>query len=472
MANQKPKPQTQPAEKPLPHSQEAEQAVLGAILLNSEALRRVEETSIRPEDFFFDHHRRIFEVILGLDDKQEAVDSVTVTNELVKRKWLDAAGGSSYISQLSGSAPSVRAVTNYAKIVRDTAVLRAIAHANLALQNAATSGEESPREVLDRFEQTLYDLRESETQAEGPISLAQAVEQSWDQLEGMAKAREGVMLGASTGFKHLDQMIAGLVPREYIVLGARPSQGKTAMALRFCQNLAKQDPPQASAIFSLEMDKLALLIRLACMHGEVDGHKMRAGMLTKAEWAKFMRALSEVRQWPVYIHDPGSLSSARIISLTRRLAERKKIRLAIVDYVQLVKAPGRDMREQISRVSQDMRRCANILGKVSGGTLVVMSQLTRAAAKSGEPELEDLKESGSLEQEADTVLFLYPRGKRPKDAPVTAPVRKWLKVAKQRNGPTGRIEMQYLSHWLRFEEAAPERYEEPEPEPPGEEVPF
>ncbi len=442
-------------ERPLPHNLDAERSVLGAILLDNHALNAAVEL-LRPEDFFLEQHRRLFHRMVALAEQHQAIDPVTLAEELERHGELQAAGGAAYLAQLMEGVPRTTHVEHYARIVKEKALLRNLIHVTEAIQQQALEADRQADEILDRAESLIFQLAEDRVRT-GLVGVRELVRDSYERLERMVS--EGRRLtGLSTGYRQLDQLTSGLQPSELIILAARPSMGKTALALNIAENVALGER-RAVAIFSLEMSKESLLLRLLSARARLDAHKFRSGLLGREDWKKMAATLAELAEAPLWIDDTGSTTVMEIGTKARRLKHDKGLDLVIVDYLQLLTARGKfsNRNEEVASLSRGLKSLAKEL-KVP---VLVLSQLTRAPEREDRrPQLADLRESGAIEQDADVVLFIHrPNFYRP-ELPEEERRKAELIIAKQRNGPTDRLHFVFFERFTRFEEAAPEEWQE------------
>jgi replicative DNA helicase len=440
-------------ERPLPHNLEAERSILGAVLLDNHVLNAAIE-KLKPEDFFLDPHRRIFERMISLGETQQAIDLVTLTENLDRSGELEASGGPAYLAQLLDGVPRISNVDHYARIVKEKAVLRNLIHATDAIQQQALDAGEDADLILDRAESFIFQLAEERVRA-GLIGVKELVRENYERLERIFSEGRRIT-GLATGYARLDNETAGLQPSELIILASRPSMGKTALALNCAENIAlrKREPV---AIFSLEMSKESLLLRLLASEARVDAHKFRTGHLAHDDWPKITRALTELGEAPLWIDDSASATVMEMGAKARRLKRDKGLSLVIVDYLQLVTARGRfgNRTEEVSSISRALKGLAKEL-KVP---VLVLSQLTRAPEREDrKPQLADLRESGAIEQDADVVMFIHRPNFYNSDLPDEDRNKAEIIIAKQRNGPTGNIDFVFLSRHTRFEEAAPDAW--------------
>src|SRR5271154_6111085 len=389
-------------EKPLPNNLDAERSVLGAILLDNNALNTAIE-NLRAEDFFLDQHRRVFTQMIALGEAQQAIDLITLTEELHRRGDLEASGGAPYLASLADGMPKVSNVEHYARIVKEKALLRNLIHATHNIQQSAFEGEDGADAILDGAESSIFALAEDRVKA-GLVPIKEIVTESFDRLEKIF--REGKSLsGISRGYGELDKLLSGLQPSELIILAARPSQGKTALALNLMENVAIRGG-RPVAMFSLEMSKESLLQRLVASVAQVDAHKFRSGHLSKDDWRRMTDSLGQIASAPLWIDDAGTATVLEIGAKARRLKRDKGLSLLVVDYLQLIAARGRfgNRQEEVASISRGLKGLAKELQI----PVLVLSQLTRAPERDDRgPQLSDLRESGAIEQDADVVMFIY-----------------------------------------------------------------
>jgi replicative DNA helicase len=446
-------------EKPLPNNLDAERSVLGAILLDNNALNTAIET-LRADDFFLDQHRRVFTQMIALAEVQQAIDLITLTEELHRRGDLEAAGGPPYLASLADGMPKVSNVEHYARIVKEKAMLRNLIHTTHNIQQRAFEGEDGADMILDNAESSIFELAEDRVKA-GLISVKDIVRDNFERLEKIFKEGKSIT-GIPTGYVELDKLTSGLQPSELLILAARPSQGKTALALNLAENIAIR-AGQPVAIFSLEMSKESLLQRLVASVAQIDAHKFRTGHLNRNDWTGMTEALGVISNAPLWVDDAGSISVLEIGAKARRLKRDKGLSLLIVDYLQLITARGRfgNRQEEVASISRGLKGLAKELQI----PVLVLSQLTRAPERDERgPQLSDLRESGAIEQDADVVMFIYrphffKAGASPEEREETE-----LRIAKQRNGPTDNVKFVFRSRLTRFEEAAPDAFSQFSPD--------
>jgi replicative DNA helicase len=442
-------------ERPLPQNLEAERSILGAVLLDNHALHAAVQV-LRSEDFFLSQHRHIFERMVQLSEKQQAIDTITLMEDLSRRGELEAAGGVAYLSQLADGLPRVTNVDHYSRIVKEKAILRGLIHSTAVIQEQAFASGDDADVILDRAESKIFQLAEDRVKA-GLIGVKDLVKDGFERLEKIFSEGRRIT-GLGTGYTGLDNETAGLQPSELIILAARPSMGKTALALNIAENVAlRQREPVA--IFSLEMSKESLLLRMLASEARVDAHKFRTGHMSRDDWGKITGALANLGEAPIWIDDSASSTVLEMGAKARRLKRDRGLSLMIVDYLQLVVPTGGGRNSNRQEEVSGMSRALKGLAKELKVPVVVISQLTRAPEREDrKPQLADLRESGAIEQDADVVLFINRPNFYKTDLPEEDRAKAELIIAKQRNGPTGLLNFVFLSRHTRFEEAAPDAW--------------
>ena len=436
-------------ERPLPQNADAERSVLGAILLDNLQLDTA-VAKLKPEDFFQDGHRRIFHQMIELQEQRQAIDLVTLTERMQRIGELEGAGGAAYLASLVDGVPRISNVEHYARIIKEKSILRGVIHAAAAIQQQALEAEEDAETILDQAESKIFQLAEDRIRA-GLIGMGDLVSDNYDRISQLFDEGKRIT-GVSTGYHQLDDLTSGLQPSELVVLAARPSVGKTAFALNLAMNVAMREN-KTVAVFSLEMSKESLLLRLLSDHAKIDAHKFRTGHLARTDGAKITASLRELSQAPMWIDDSGSATVLEMGAKCRRLARSKQLAMVVVDYLQLISARGRfgSRNEEVSSITRGLKAMAKEL-KVP---VVVLSQLTRAPEREDRgPLLSDLRDSGAIEQDSDVVMFIhrpkmFKEGASPEERGETD-----LIIAKQRNGPTDTLNYVFLRQFTRFEEAA------------------
>jgi replicative DNA helicase len=369
---------------------------------------------------------------------------------------LESAGGVAYISQLADGLPRVTNVEHYARIVKEKAVLRSLIHSAAAIQEQALAAGDEADTILDRAENAIFQLAEDRVRA-GLIGIKEVVQDGFERLEKIFSEGRRIT-GLATGYSGLDNETAGLQPSELIILAARPSMGKTALALNIAGNVALRHK-EPVAIFSLEMSKESLLLRMLASEARVDAHKFRTGHMNRDDWGKITGTLATLGEAPIWIDDSASSTVLEMGAKARRLMRDRGLSLMIVDYLQLVvpsgSGRGTNRQEEVSGMSRALKGLAKEL-KVP---VIVLSQLTRAPEREDrKPQLSDLRESGAIEQDADVVMFINRPNFYKTDLPEEDRAKAELIIAKQRNGPTGTLNFVFLGRHTRFEEAAPDAW--------------
>jgi replicative DNA helicase len=446
-------------EKGLPTNTDAERFVLGSILLDDSFYIQAAGT-LEAGDFSLEKHRRIFQRMGELQDRGEKIDRITVANELMKFNELEACDGLSYLVSLDDGLPQIPNLDAYIRIVKDKAVLRRIIFASQNMMNRCFLGEEHPDEILAGAEETLLKLGEARVKT--GLLDAQSILESYEGGINAFLDPSKRLKGISTGFAKLDEMTGGMHGGDLFILAARPSMGKTALALNIAQHVALR-LKQTAAVFSLEMSKESLLTRMLCAAARVDSQRFRAGYLTQEERRKLNAALHELVDSPLYIDDTAGIHLMDMHAKLRRLqAERGKIGLVIVDYLQLMTGRGRfeNRNQEVSALSRGMK----LLAKELNVPMLVLSQLSRAVeTRQGDhrPQLSDLRESGSIEQDADLVGFIFREEVYHRDREDLRGLAELI-VAKQRNGPVGTVNLVFLHAQTKFENRAEDTGEAPE----------
>ncbi len=425
-----------------PRSMESEKALLGAIILEPSKLTLAAER-LRVEDFFSGFNQEIFAAMLFLDRQEMTTEPTAIYDHLDSIGKLEKAGGVEYVASLTNAAmyATEKSFATYIKSIKEKSSLRALAGLGEELREKAMAAIDTA-EVYEHLDPRLGAIRDDEGAEPSTLRMKEAIKQSAPLIQRIMSGSEAV-IGAPTGYSALDHITAGWIPGEITVLAARPSVGKTALCLEFVLRQAKQGRP--SAIFSLEMSTSSLLLRLVCNLARVDGHKLRTGFLSQEEKIRINLALSELAELPILFDDQPSISAYQLRWRIRSLAQRRKIEFVVVDYLQLLRAKGENRTQQVTAISIELKAAARELGKITGGNLLAVSQLSRIGAQE-QPQLHHLRESGQIEQDADVVLLLSDE----KDTELgrEAPSVKVLHVAKQRNGPTGYVKFTFLPRWM------------------------
>jgi replicative DNA helicase len=437
-------------EKGLPANLDAERYVLGAILLDDTYFVQVAGV-LEAGDFSIEKHQRIFARMTELHDRDERIDRVTVANELLRHNQLEACDGLAYLVSLDDGLPQILNIESYVRIVKDKAILRRMIYTAQSLMNRCINGVESPHEILATTEDALMRLGEAQvrTAFATPAKIVEEYEGGLNAFLDPSKRIKGV----STGFTKLDEMTSGLHGGELVILAARPSMGKTALALNIAQHVAVRLSLPV-AIFSLEMSKESLLTRLLCATARVDSHRYRTGYLNADERRRLQAALVQLTEAPLFIDDSAGVHVMDMHAKLRRLQAEHKLGLVVVDYLQLMSSPRRveNRVQEVSAISRGLK----LLAKELDVPMLVLSQLSRAPeTRQGDhrPQLSDLRESGSIEQDADVVMFIFREEVYKRDREDLRGLAELL-LAKQRNGPIGKIDLVFLHHLTKFENRA------------------
>ena len=436
----------------LPANVEAERSILGAILLDNLSYNQAAE-HLKPEDFSLDSHRRIYSRMMDLAESSRPIDMITLVEELDQRKELESVGDVGYVSGLVDGVPDRPSIEHYVKIVRDKALLRGLIHAaNAAIARAADQSDPA-EEILNDAESAIFQLSEKRI-GRGFMGVQEIVKESFGSVDALLQRGQRIT-GLATHYTDLDEMTSGLQRSDLIIIAARPSMGKTAFAMNIAENAAIADQ-KVVGMFSLEMSREALLLRLLCSCARVDSHKMRTGSLWRDDMQKVVQAMEQLANAPIYIDDTPGISLSEMRAKARRLQQSVgKLDLLIVDYLQLMSGGGRRYENRTQEVSA-ISRGLKALAKELQVPVVALSQLSRAPESRGgdhRPQLADLRESGSIEQDADVVMFIFREEVYKQDDP-DLQGRAEIIMAKQRNGPTGKISLAFLKNSTRFESLA------------------
>ncbi|WHH57556.1 replicative DNA helicase [Petroclostridium sp. X23] len=427
-----------------PFSLEAEQSVLGAMLLDKEAISTVTEI-IKSDDFYRDDHKEIFESMMDLFDRNEPVDLITLTEQLKLRDSLEAVGGIEYMAAIATSIPTTANVKYYARIVEEKSILRKLIKASTDIAGMSYEANEEVTFIMDQAEKKIFDILQKRTN-QGFSPIKDVLIDSFDKLEELFK-NKGKIVGIPTGFTDLDRKTSGLHPSDLILIAARPAMGKTSFVLNIAQYAALHANVPV-AVFSLEMSKEQLVNRMLWSEALIDSQKIRTGELQDEDWPKLARVIGPLSEAPIFIDDTPGISVAEMRAKCRRLKLEKDLGLIVIDYLQLMQGRGRtDNRQQeISEISRSLK----ILAKELNVPVITLSQLSRAPETRADhrPILSDLRESGAIEQDADIVMFLYRDDYYNPDTDKQNIAECIL--AKHRNGSTGTVELVWLGQYTKF----------------------
>lgn len=421
-----------------PHSLEAEQSVLGALLLDKDAVIAVAEFLLT-DDFYDERHKSIYESIITLFEERSVIDVLTVSERLKKNKSLKAIGGVSYLTDIANNVPTAAHVEHYGKIVKDLSVKRALMRAASRLVDFSADESVSSADLLDKAEAEVFSLTQKHL-TKAFTSVRDTLAESFDRLDELHKQGEGLR-GVSTGFNTLDDALAGMQKSNLIILAARPGIGKTSFALGIAQNAAVVDK-KSVGFFSLEMSKEELVDRLLVGQADIDAWRLKTGKLSEDDFTKLSNAMGMLAEAPLYIDDTPALSVLEMRTKARRLQVEHGLDLIIIDYLQLARSRNLENRvQEVSEISQGFKNLAREL-KVP---VIALSQLSRGVEQRGtrKPQLSDLRESGSIEQDADVVMFLWKEEEENNEKVV-------LDIAKHRNGPLASIPLYFKGDRIKF----------------------
>ena len=431
-----------------PHNDEAEQAALGAVLLDNDAIDTALEY-LRPDDFYSNANRRVFEAVLRLHSQgQQKADIITVVAELRQMGELDAAGGPAYVASLTNAVPSSANIDHYAKLVQDSSLRRAMLRLSAEINTHSFDESTEARMILEEAQQRIFELGESRLRSSYK-STRELVSKAIEKIEELSRSKTSYT-GIPSGFDDLDTMTLGFQNSELVIIGARPSIGKTALALTMASHITI-DKNIPAAFFSLEMPDIALVLRLLALESRVELNKIRKGFFSSSEQAKIFQAAEKLYEAPLYIVDTPGMKLLELRAMARRLRFQHHIEILFVDYLTLIGSDSRDIprHEQIAEISRSLKSLARELEI----PIVALSQLRRDA-EGKQPNLADIRESGSIEQDADLVMFLHKERETNAKANNEGDGKTELIIAKQRNGPVGYVNLVFIPKYARFESLA------------------
>lgn len=456
-----------------PQNLEAEQAVLGGMLIDNDAINRVIEV-VGADDFYRENHRKIFDAIINLYNRNEPADLVTTTDALKGTGELESAGGATYLANLVDNVPTAANIASYGRIIREKSVLRQLISGATDIVSRGYDERGNVDEFLDSAEKIIFEIAQRRIKP-GFAKLSDIVRDSFKAIETLYE-KKALITGVPTGFKDLDRLTSGFQPSDLVIIAGRPSMGKTAFALNIVEHASVEGQAKC-AVFSLEMAKEQLVQRMLCSRAEVDASKLRGGFLSESDWPKLTRAAGVLSEAPIFIDDSPGMTVLEIRAKARRLQREHGLDLLIVDYLQLMRGIGRiESRErEISEISRSLKALAKELGV----PVVALSQLNRGVESRTDkrPQLADLRESGAIEQDADVIAFIYRDEMYNPSSPDAGKAE--VIVGKQRNGPTGRVMLSFRKNLTRFDDLAsgmdgyaPAPIAEEEIAPIGEPPPF
>jgi len=437
-----------------PQNIEAEQSVLGAMLIDKEAVALVAE-KLLPEDFYREAHRVIFQAMLSLYARNEAVDLITITDALKSMGKLDDVGGIAYVTSLANMVPTAANVKYHADIVEEKSTLRQLVSCGTKIAGLGYEGGTDVREIIDEAESTVLTVS-NRKQKNDFVPIERVLEATVKNIESLVGSKGGIT-GLATGFLDFDNLTAGLHPSDFIILAARPSMGKTALALNMVQNVAirglgKDGDQKKVGLFSLEMSKEQLVQRMLCAEAEIDAQNLRVGQLSDDDWGRLWQAADSLSKAKIFIDETPGITAMEMRSRARRLKAQEGLDLIVVDYLQLMQGSGKkanaDNRQQeVSEISRSLKALARELNV----PVIALSQLSRGVESrtSKRPMLSDLRESGSLEQDADIVAFLYREDYYKQEDEEKSNITELI-VAKHRNGPVGTINLFFQNQFTKF----------------------
>jgi replicative DNA helicase len=430
-----------------PNNLSAEMAVLGSILVDREMMATVSEL-VRPSDFYALVHETIFSALIALYDRGEPLDKITVAEDLRRNGQLEKIGGVPYLTLLMDTVPTAASAEYYAKIVREKATLRGLIHAGTRVTQLGFESEEDVEGALDQSEQIVYEVGRRQKRGEfAPVE--KLLKGTFEQIDRLYQSR-GNRTGLTSGFRDIDEFTAGFQPGNFVILAARPAMGKTSMALNMAAAMAREEQ-KPIAVFSLEMTNEELVTRLLCAEARIDAQHLRRGNVKDHEWDKISEGMSSLSRMPIFIDDSGSVTVSEIRSRCRRLQSADGLAAVIIDYLQLVRpttgARSQNRNEELSEICRTLKSTAKDLGI----PIIALAQLNRAVESRNDkrPMLSDLRDSGSIEQEADMVAFLYRDAYYNPESSPEPDLTEFI-IAKQRNGPTGTVKLRFLKEHTLF----------------------
>ena len=430
-----------------PQNLEAEQAVLGTVLLQEKSLAKVIEL-LEPEDFYRDAHKAIYRAMLQLFDKREPHDLITLTNLLRDQNKLDLVGGPAYLASLTDVIPFSGTLVHHATIIRQKSILRRLIQTSNEVASRCYQEQDDIDRLVDEAEQTIFEIASSK-KTQGFQPMSKIVPRSFERVQLLAERKEHIT-GLATGFTELDHMTAGFQPSDLIIVAARPSMGKTALAMNFVQHAAVMDKKPV-AVFSLEMSMDQLALRMLCSIGRIDSQRIRTGHLKPRDWDNLVRATGYLSDAPIYIDDSAGLSVLEMRAKARRLKSEQNLGMVVIDYLQLMRGRGNteNRAQEISEISRSLKAMAKELEV----PVIALSQLNRSLESRPDkrPKLSDLRESGAIEQDADVIIFIYrDEVYRPAEDNPNRNMAEII-IGKQRNGPIGTVKLTFLAQYTSFE---------------------
>ncbi|OLO06633.1 replicative DNA helicase [Salinicola sp. MH3R3-1] len=439
-----------------PHSLEAEQSVLGGLMLDNSSWDTVSERLVA-DDFYRHEHRLTFNAMAELAESSHPLDVVTLSEALERRDQLESVGGLAYLAELARNTPSASNIRAYADIVRERATLRKLIQASRQIADSAYAPEgRLPDELVNEAERLVFQISESRPKFGGPIGMSDLLTKAVDRIDELFNMK-GQMTGISTGFRDLDDMTSGLQPSDLVIIAGRPSMGKTTFAMNLVEHaVVSNDKPVV--VFSMEMPAESLMLRVLSSLGRIDQTRVRTGQLEDEDWPRLTSAVNLLKDRQLFIDDTPALSPNELRTRARRIArEHGNIGLVMIDYLQLMQVPGlsENRTAEISEISRSLKG----LAKEFGCPVVALSQLNRSLEQrpNKRPVMSDLRESGAIEQDADVIAFVYRDEVYNADNPDNKGLAELI-IGKQRNGPIGTVHMAFIGKYTRFEDLAPDSY--------------
>ena len=434
-----------PLEKIPPQNLDAEQSVLGAMLIDKEAVVKAIQI-LNSEDFYRDANGHIFEAVSNLFNRNEAVDLITLSEEMRQSGLLDQVGGVSYVAGLANSVPTAANVEYYARIVVEKSLLRKLISVSTRIAQMGYEGEEDTEALLDKAEQMIFELAQRKTRS-GFAQLKNVLMETFERIEFLHQNKGGIT-GIPSGFTDMDKLTSGFQPSDLIIVAARPSMGKTALCLNIAQYAAVRKN-QPVAVFSLEMSKEQLVTRMLCADAMVDQQKVRTGQLSDDDWQRLTRASNPLSLAPLFIDDTPGITVTEMRAKCRRLKAEHGLSMIVIDYLQLMQ--GRKKNENRQQEISEISRSLKLLAREVQAPVIALSQLSRAVEQRQDkkPMMSDLRESGSLEQDADLIMFIYrDEYYHPEESEKKSQAE--IIIAKQRNGPVGSVDLGFLKEFTKF----------------------
>jgi replicative DNA helicase len=430
-----------------PQNLDAERSVLGACLIDREAIARVVEVITEASIFYRQAHQYIFETMMRLHDKNEPVDLITLSNELRRLGRFEEVGGSDYLIELTEVVPTAANVEHYARIVRERALRRELIHAGTEIVQMAHESADEIDQIVDRAEQSVFAIS-NRTVSGDFVPLKRVLDNTFERFESIYEGRHNVV-GIPTGYRDLDAMTGGLQRANFIIIAARPSMGKTAFAMNIAQNVAvNQRMPVA--VFSMEMSKEELGTRMLCSEAQIEGERIKTGHIHDSDWRRLAKVMNYLSDAPLYIDDTAGLTMTEIAAKCRRLKKNHGLDMVLIDYIQLIRGSGKNDANRTQELSEISRQL-KFLCKEINAPVIALSQLSRGVESRTDkrPMLSDLRESGAIEQEADLVMMIYRDEYYEKEHSEKKGIAEII-IAKQRSGPTGTVELHFHRQFVRF----------------------